>query len=175
MDSKTTRRPPIADTAGMSFENFYRTEYGHMVAVARALVRDAAAAEDLAQDSFIAAHRNWEKVSGYEAPQAWVRRVLINRAASRHRRLGAEVRALVRLGEEGHSEMPDLSSPTSEVWEQVRRLPRRQRDAVVLHYVGQLTMEEIGETMGCSPGAVKSHLHRARETLGRRLSDWNEV
>jgi RNA polymerase sigma-70 factor (ECF subfamily) len=71
--------------------------------------------------------------------------------------------------------MPDLSPPTTEVWDQVGHLPRRQRQAVVLHYVGELSMNEIGEAMGRSTGAVKSHLHRARETLGRRLSDWNEV
>lgn len=159
----------------MSFEDFYRSEYRRMVALARAMAPDGAGAEDLAQESFAAAHRNWEKISSYDSPNAWVRRVLINRANSLRRRIGAELRALASLAPEYESEMPDLSTPTKEVWDEVRRLPRRQRQAVVLHYVGQLTMDEIGEAMGCSSGAVKSHLHRARETLGRRLSQWNEV
>lgn len=159
----------------MSFEFFYRREYQHIVAMARALLHDGAAAEDLAQESFLAAHRRWDRVARYDAPQAWVRRVMINRANSLRRRMGAEMRALSRAGVERETHMPELSPATTEVWDQVGSLPRRQREAVVLHYVGELSVNEVGEAMGCSTGAVKSHLHRARETLGRRLSNWNEV
>lgn len=176
-DSKTTRRASIAaetTSRSISFENFYRSEYRNIVAMARALLRDGAAAEDLAQESFLAAHRHWDRISRYDAPQAWVRRVMINRANSMRRRIGAEWRALAKVGADQETQMPDLSPATTEMWDQVGDLPRRQRQAVVLHYVGQLTMNEIGEVMGCSSGAVKSHLHRARETLGRRLSDLNE-
>jgi RNA polymerase sigma factor (sigma-70 family) len=60
------------------------------------------------------------------------------------------------------------------VWDEVGRLPRRQAQAIVLHYVEQLSVEEIGEVMGCSPGAVKSHLHRARARLNERLQEWDE-
>ncbi|MGH8946619.1 MAG: RNA polymerase sigma factor [Acidimicrobiia bacterium] len=175
-DSKTTRRPLIAAEPGeMAFEVFYRREYQQIVAMARALLQDGGAAEDLAQESFLAAHRHWDRISRYDAPQAWVRRVMLNRAYSLRRRIGAELRALSRVGVERESQMPDLSPPTTEIWDQVGHLPRRQRQAVVLHYVGELSLNEVGEAMGCSTGAVKSHLHRARETLGRRLSDWNEV
>lgn len=175
-DSKTTRSRLIApDSRGTSFEVFYRREYPHIVAIARALLRNGAVAEDLAQESFLAAHRNWDRVSHYDAPQAWVRRVMINRATSLRRRVGAELRALSRAGVERETRMPNLSPETTEIWDQVGRLPRRQRQAVVLHYVGELSLNEVGEAMGCSTGAVKSHLHRARETLGRHLSDWNEV
>lgn len=177
MTDSTTRRPAIATRTGserISFESFYRREYHQIVAMARALLHDAAAAEDMAQESFMAAHRHWDRVSRYEAPQAWVRRVMINRATSLRRRLGAEMRALAKAGPQEESALPDLSPPTTEVWEEVRRLSRRQRQAVVLHYVGQLSMNEVGEAMGCSSGAVKSHLHRAREALATRLSDWNQ-
>jgi RNA polymerase sigma-70 factor, ECF subfamily len=172
-----TRRAVIGadiDTQ-VPFEGFYRREYRHIVAVARAFSPDLAAAEDLAQESFAAAHRHWHRVSRYEDPRAWVRRVLINRATSMRRRLGAEFRALSRAGHDPYRGVsPDLSPPTDDVWREVRRLPRRQQQAVVLHYVGQLTTEEMADAMGCSAGAVKSHLHRARQTLRERLSDWNE-
>jgi len=153
---------------------FYRREYTRMVAIARALLRSGAAAEDVAQESFVAAHRHWPKIRGYEDPGAWVRRVLINRATSLQRRLGAEWRALNRLGGQAETTIPELSPPATEVWEEVRRLPRRQAQAIVLHYVDQLSVAEIGEVMGCSPGAVKSHLHRARARLGERLGTWEE-
>jgi RNA polymerase sigma-70 factor (ECF subfamily) len=177
-DSKTTRRALIAaetSSRSISFESFYRSEYQHIVAMARAMLRNGAAAEDLAQESFLAAHRHWDRISRYDAPQAWVRRVMINRANSLRRRIGAEVRAVSKVGAERETHMPDLSPATTEVWDEVGDLPRRQRQAVVLHYIGELTLNEVGEAMGCSTGAVKSHLHRARQTLGRRLSDWNEV
>jgi RNA polymerase sigma factor (sigma-70 family) len=101
--------------------------------------------------------------------------VLINRATSFQRRLGAEWRAVNRLGARAdETTVPDLTPQTTEVWEEVRRLPRRQAQATVLHYVDQLSVEEIGAVMGCSSGAVKSHLHRARNRLGERLQDWDE-
>ncbi|MGH8915601.1 MAG: RNA polymerase sigma factor [Acidimicrobiia bacterium] len=166
---------PDATPETDSFEVFYRREYTRMVAVARALLGSGAQAEDLAQESFVAAHRNWDRISGYDDPRAWVRRVLVNRATSFHRRRGAEWRAITRLGARaGDDTLPDLSPPATEVWDEVRHLPRRQAQATVLHYVGQLTVAEIGMVMGCSAGAVKSHLHRARERLSRSLVAWKE-
>lgn len=69
---------------------------------------------------------------------------------------------------------PDFSAETSDVWKEVHRLPRRQQQAIALHYVAQLSMAEMADVMGCSQGAVKSHLHRARETLRGPLSAWTE-
>ena len=56
----------------------------------------------------------------------------------------------------------------------MRKLPRRQAQATVLHYVDQLSIEEIAEVMGVSPGAVKAHLHKARAHLGKRLVAWGK-
>lgn len=157
------------------FEVFYRREYTRMVAIARALLNTGASAEDLAQESFVAAHRNWDRIAGYDDPGAWVRRVLVNRATSFQRKRGAEWRALIRLGgRAGEDTIPELSPRATEVWDEVRNLPKRQAQATVLHYVDQLTVEEVGEVMGCSAGAVKSHLHRARTRLSRSLSAWSE-
>jgi RNA polymerase sigma-70 factor (ECF subfamily) len=146
-----------------------------MVAIARALLGSGASAEDLTQESFVTAHRNWERISGYDEPRAWLRRVLINRATSFHRKRGAELRALTRIATQPEIELgPELSPPSAEVWDEVRRLPRRQAQVTVLHYVDQLSVEEIGEVLGCSQGAVKSHLHRARARLSQRLSALEE-
>jgi RNA polymerase sigma-70 factor (ECF subfamily) len=164
----TPRRTP-------SFEEFYRREYPPMVAIARALLRDVPSAEDLVQESFVAAHRNWGKVSTYDDPRAWVRRVMLNRISSLRRHLGAEMRAMTRFGNEPDRDTtPEMSPEASAVWDEVRRLPRRQAQVIVLHYVAQMTTSEIGRTLGCSPGAVKAHLHRGRKRLEQGLSDWKE-
>ncbi|MCI0679466.1 MAG: sigma-70 family RNA polymerase sigma factor, partial [Actinobacteria bacterium] len=142
-----------------SFEMFYRREYPHMVALARVMAPSRAVAEDLAQESFTVAHRHWDRVARYDDPRAWVRRVMINRAMSVRRRIAAEMRALLRAGHDPYRGVSqDLTPATTEIWEEVRRLPRRQQQAIVLHYVGQLSTEEIGAAMGCSAGAVKTHL-----------------
>ncbi len=157
----------------MSYETFYRDNYRQILAVAVALTTSVAEAEDLTQESFIAAHRRWDRISQYDKPAAWVRRVLINKATSVRRSWGAEMRALVRFGPPA-DEGPDLSPETEELWQQVRDLPARQQQAVALHYVAQLSMEEIADAMGVSTGAVKTHLHRARQALRRPLEDWRQ-
>jgi RNA polymerase sigma-70 factor (sigma-E family) len=173
------RRPVIArhkrEKAPPSFEAFYRQEYAPMVAIARALVAERSQAEDLVQESFISAHRHWSRVGTYDQPRLWVRRVMINRATSLRRRLGSEWRAMTRLRAEPLTRpASDLSLPTLEVWEEVRRLPVRQQQVVVLHYISDLKVAEIGETLGLARGTVKAHLHRARQQLKTTLSAWEE-
>lgn len=156
-----------------SFETFYRDAYQSMVGIAIALTSGTSEAEDLVQEAFVEAHRRWDQISQYDQPHAWVRRVVINRATSLRRRWGAELRALSRIGPP-HAAAPDMSPETSEVWQAVRGLPRRQQQAITLHYVAQLSLTETADAMGCSTGAVKSHLHRGREALRRPLAIWNE-
>jgi RNA polymerase sigma-70 factor (ECF subfamily) len=153
------------------FESFYRREFPRAVALAYALTGSGAVAEDVAQECLIAVHRNWDRIGGYDNPPAWLRRVLVNRATSLHRRRAAEWRAVQRLvGREASSAtVPDLEPASVEVWSAVRKLPRRQAQAIALHYVDELSLEEIGAVLGCSAGTVKTHLHRGRRELSRRL------
>jgi RNA polymerase sigma-70 factor (ECF subfamily) len=152
------------------FDSFYRREYPRAVAVAYALTGSGAVAEDLAQESLLAAHRNWQRIGRYDNPRAWLRRVVVNRATSFHRTRAAEWRAARRLASrDAVTTVPDLEPEDAEVWAAVRRLPRRQAQAIALHYVEELSLEEIGDVLGCAPGTVKVHLHRGRVQLGKRL------
>ena len=152
------------------FDSFYRREYRRAVALAHALTGSGIVAEDLAQESLLAAQRNWDRIAGYDDPSAWLRRVLVNRATSFHRTRAAEWRAARRVAaQESARTVPDLEPEDALVWEEVRRLPRRQAQAIALHYVEELSLEEIGTVLGCSPGTVKAHLHRGRQRLSRRL------
>jgi RNA polymerase sigma-70 factor (ECF subfamily) len=56
----------------------------------------------------------------------------------------------------------------------VRSLPRRQAQAVALHYLEDLPVAEIARVLGCAEGTVKAHLHHGREALGRRLALFEE-
>jgi RNA polymerase sigma-70 factor (ECF subfamily) len=152
-----------------TFEDFYRREYVSVVGLAYALSGSRSGAEDLAQEAFLAAHRNWEKIIGYDRPGAWVRRVVANLSVSTFRRGIAEARALARAAVGQPTEIPDLGAAQPSFWAAVRALPRRQAQVVALFYLEDLPISDVAEILDMTPGTVKRHLHRGRQTLARRL------
>jgi RNA polymerase sigma-70 factor (ECF subfamily) len=148
-----------------SFESFFAREFRPVLALAFVLTGDRAAAEDLAQEAFLAAFRAWESIS---TPGSWVRATVTNRAMSWWRRTYAARRAVTRLNGSGPAvwEMPE---DTEQFWEQVRRLPRRQAQAVTLYYLEDRSAEEIGVLLGCEASTVRIHLSRGRRALATRL------
>lgn len=151
------------------FDTFYRNHYLSVLAVVIALTKDRGAAEDVAQDAFLKVQRRWDAVSEYEHKAAWVKRVAINLATSRFRRLGAETRALVRIGQTRSTDEP--TEPSDEVWAAVRLLPRLQAQCIALFYVDDRSVAEIAELLGTAEGTVKSSLSRARKKLSETLGD----
>lgn len=154
------------------FDSFYRAEYRSVVALAAVLSGSRWAAEDLAQEAFAAAHQQWDQVGRYEHPRLWVRQVVANKSVSLIRRSAAGLRARTRLG----NPLPEMPDESTVVWDEVRRLPNRQAQAVALVYLEGFSVEEVGLVLGCSGGTVKTHLKRGRATLARRLgtSDGSE-
>ncbi len=153
------------------FDGFYRREYRKVVAFAYALSGSRTGVEDLAQDAFMAAFREWDRIGRYSDPGGWVRRVVANRSVSVWRRRMAELRALTRLGGAPRFEPTGLEAATGEMWATVRRLPKRQAQVVALHYLEDRSVEDIAAVLECSAGSVKQHLFRARQTLARRLGE----
>ena len=91
-----------------TFEELYQREFPAIVALAYVLSGSRVAAEDLAQESFLAAHRRWEAIGGYDNPSAWVRRVCIHRSTSLLRRRVTKAKALARLaGRDGDFQIDD--------------------------------------------------------------------
>ncbi len=161
-------RQTVADET-TTFERFYAQEFARLVDIAYALSGSRLAAEDLAQEALLAAHRRWDHVRTLDQPGAWVRRVVLNKAASAYHRRKAELRAIARLGPLRGSPPASLPMEAREFWDTVRRLPRRQAQAVTLHYQDGLSIAETALVMECAENTVKVHLHRARTTLARRL------
>jgi Sigma-70 region 2 len=85
-----------AVSSSETFEEFYAREFPAVVGLAFALSGSRTASEDFAQEAFLAAHRDWARVAGYERPDLWVRRVVSNLSMSMFRRRYAEARALAR-------------------------------------------------------------------------------
>ena len=153
-----------------SFESFWRREYRSVLGLAFVLYGNRAVAEELTMEGFEAVLRDWSKVSHLDSPGGWVRKVVSNSSVSRFRRLAAEGRARIRLSD-GHEQVVSDLGGNHDVWEAVRRLPRRQRQVVALFHVEGYTRREVGQILGISEESVKTHLDRARRRLERELDD----
>ena len=151
------------------FEDFYLEEYPRVVMLVYALSGSRAAAEDIAQEAFLRAYQNWERVGSCEHQATWVRRVATNLATSGLRRRLLEARALARLAGRREPALEPLSGEVADFGRALRALPRRQAQAVALFYVEDLSVQQIAVVLGCAEGTVKAHLAKARHTLAKRL------
>ena len=151
------------------FEHFYYEEYPRVVKLVYALSGSRAGAEDIAQEAFLRAYQNWERVGSYEHQAAWVRRVATNLATSGLRRRLLEARALARLAGRREPALELLPTDQADFGRALRALPRRQAQAVALFYVEDLSVQQIAAVLGCAEGTVKAHLAKARHTLAKRL------
>jgi RNA polymerase sigma-70 factor (ECF subfamily) len=141
----------------------FKAHYSRLVKALTVIGGDREAAADAVQEAFIQACLHWNRISSYDDPAAWVRRVALNRLSNQRRSLLRRVTALIRLGEPAPSDEP--SPDGLDLATALRALPEQQRTAVALHYVEGLRVREVAVAMGITEGTVNRHLHRAREAL----------
>jgi RNA polymerase sigma-70 factor (sigma-E family) len=158
---------PKGRSADWAVTELYSSHYRALVRLAVLLVRDVPTAEDVVQDSFVAMHDGWQRLRDAESALAYLRQAVVNRSRSvlRHR-------AVV----EKYPEKPSPDMPSAEhgalvqlersaVIATLRKLPGRQREAIVLRYYADFSEAEVAAAMGISCGAVKSHTARAIAAL----------
>ena len=110
---------------------------------------------------------HWDKVAAADSAEAWVFRVAFNLRASwfrRGRRTGSGVALLPEHGMRDPD--PVLGVLLTEV---IRSLPRRQREALVLRHVADLSVRDAAEAMGCAEGTVRALTAQAVSTMRERL------
>jgi RNA polymerase sigma-70 factor (ECF subfamily) len=156
----------MTDADATGFSDFFRREFERLVRTAYLVLHDQQAAEDVAQDAFGQLYRNWPKVSGYDNPQAWVRRVAIRMAVRTANR--EKTRSFLT-----REQLPRLQPPERDLdlATALRALPAQQRAAIALHYYEDQSAEEVGALLGCSASTVRTHLARARTRLAELLAD----
>jgi RNA polymerase sigma-70 factor, ECF subfamily len=165
-----------------AYEELVRTRGGHMLAVARRLLRDEDAARDTVQDAFLSAFRAIQRFDGHSQLSTWLHRIVVNaalmRLRSRQRRPEQSIEPLLpRFAEDGHHAEPVVSWAESGACqleaEQTRalvrsgidELPEGYRTVLLMRDIEGLSTREAAELLGATENAVKLRLHRARQAL----------
>ena len=153
-----------------SFDRLYSATYQRIFRTLAAMLGDAAAAEDCAQDAFLQAFRAWPRWKQDAPAEAWLHRIAINTAIShqRKRRLRELPELVRRLGHPVTADPRDHAED-GEVIREVRRLPPKQAAVIVLRHLHGYTNREIAASLGVPESTIATRLMEARRTLRRRL------
>jgi RNA polymerase sigma-70 factor (sigma-E family) len=149
----------------------FRDHYANLVRLASLLADDQGAAEEVVQEAFVGLFRRWDRLEDIEAAPGYLRTTVVNLARSRLRHRAVRRRHRPEL-------LPDAPSPEVGVLARdeervvlaaIGRLPRRQRECLVLRYYLDLGQAETAVMLGISEGSVKSHTHRGLKALAVAL------
>ena len=161
-----------AEEAAVAVGALYQAMAVGLIRLAHVILGDRQAAEDVVQDAFCNLFRRWDRLSNVEGAEYYVRVSVLNacRSVQRHRAVRSRhvlyelpapsVEAAVLGGEE-----------RDELIRAVDRLPRRQRETLILSYYLDLPDDEIATLMGVGMSSVRSTRHRALETLAAKLKE----
>ncbi|GAA0896532.1 RNA polymerase sigma factor [Virgisporangium aurantiacum] len=159
----------MADTG--EFDTFYRDTRRRLFTMMYALTGDIGEAQDITQDAYARAWQHWDRVSGYDDAEGWVRTVARRIAISRWRRarnaLTAHRRSAIRDQLPGPD--PDLVALVTAL----AALAAPVRTAIVLHHLVDLSVAEVARETGTPEGTVKARLVRGRRALAAALGTEN--
>jgi RNA polymerase sigma-70 factor (ECF subfamily) len=158
-----------------ALEHLYRRHWPWAHRAAYLVVHDVAAAEDIAQEAFLAAIRSLDRFDRRRPFGPWLNRIVVNRAIdwARARSLRSETAADPEVGSSrpGQPDPPELSSSvySDETVAALRTLSPEQRALIVLRYLLEYTPGEIGEALGLPRGTVNSRLRRGLDRLALEM------
>lgn len=156
------------DAAGMeSLEAIYVAEITRLASLGTILTGDAAAGEDLAQDTFVQLAKRLKADSNYLTGPAWplLRTMIVRLALNRRRALSRELYRLARSWQPP-AESRWQPDPSLIDWRKaLQALPPRMRATVVLFYAEDLSTADVAAHLGCSPRTVENQLRLARQRL----------
>lgn len=135
-------------------------------------LRDMGLAEDAAQETFIKAWRGLTRFRGECSERTWLMRIAVNTCRDVQRT--AWFRRMDRrvTPEELPLAAPEPGEPA--LAEAISRLPRRDREVILLRYYQRFSADEIAHMLGQPPNTVKSRLARAKKKLITMLEGWND-
>ena len=154
-------------TATMAaFQDLYLEQFPSLVRYGTRALRDQELARELAQEAFTRLFARWRDAAD---PRAYVFVILTNLIRNHWRTLDRERSAVSSLAVTTLGEV--APSPAGEVRDAIDRLPKKLRDPALLHYVADLTIEDVARALGRPVGSVKRQLHEARALLQDSLRE----
>ena len=153
------------DREGQGFEEAFDVLFPRAFRLARRVVGDSAAAEDIAAEALARAYARWPRVVDLPYRDAWVLRVAANLSMDDVRRRRPGPAPAPAAGPDAD----DVVALRLALAAALSALPRRQREAVTLRYLGDLSDADVAGALGISAGSVKTHLHRGLAALRARL------
>ena len=154
-----------------TFEDFFMAEHERLFKALYMLTGNRDEADDLAQEALLRAYERWDRVGAMDSPAGYVYRTALNLHRNR-------LRGLVVRARRVFAAVPaeDLSGrrPRAKTFGRLARLPRGQREALVLVDWLGLGSEEAGQMLGIDASSVRGRLHRAHATLRELLGGIDE-
>jgi RNA polymerase sigma factor (sigma-70 family) len=147
-----------------SFDDAFQNLFTHAYRVARRILGDSAAAEDIAAETLSRAYAHWDRIWELPYREAWIVRVATNLTLNACRRRPRAFRS------HDLSHHDDATATRLALAAALQALPVRQREVIVLRHLAGLSEPEVAERLGVSLGTVKTHLRRAKVALRGRLS-----
>lgn len=155
-----------SDPRWRSFEEYVTARWAALYRTAHLITGDPVVAEDLLQATLLKVMAQWSRVRRADAPDAYVRKMLLNELLGERRKTG-------RRAQKAHlipvpSPVTDPAADTTnrlDLWDRVQQLPARQRAVLVLRYYEDLSEADIAAVLGVSTGTVKSQASLALRNL----------
>lgn len=160
-----------AATARSAVAALYGEHYAALVRLASLLVGDAAMAEEIVQDSFVALHASRRRLRDGEWALSYLRQSVLHRSRSASRRRAADEPKGPGWAAEGAAgpRRPSAAPRRPAVISALRALSARQREAVVMRYYAGLSEARAAQVMGISTRAARRHTERAMAALSTVL------
>ncbi len=141
------------------FTDFYEATFQPVSRAVSAFCGDSDVAHEVTQEAFARAYARWTSLRDAQSSEGWVTKTAMN-LARRHFRRTSKGRTLTK-----DQSSPEPTGDRVDLLEALHKLPPRQQEAIVLHYLMGLPVAVVAEVMRLSVGAVKAHLHKGRTAL----------
>jgi RNA polymerase sigma-70 factor (ECF subfamily) len=159
------------DPRAERLRELYDASYRRLVGQLTAFTGSRTEAEDVVQEAFVRALTHLRAFDAADRPEAWLLTVAVNVARSRWRRAKRFAGLLPDLVPDDH---PELGPDRVALLDALRSLPAAQREAIALHHLADLSVEQTAELLDVPVGTVKARLSRGRAALSVLLSDPTE-
>ncbi len=182
--------PPLPERTGTvskpDFQQLVEEYYDRLFRSARYMCNDETEAEDLVQETFLAAADSLKRFKGRSSPYTWLYGIMLNKLRRHIRRKKRRPMPLYRIDDSERTRsaedvlasdapQPEETVELHETVEQVREvmdeLPPDHRSVIALRFVEGLSYQEISETLECPLGTVKSRIHYALQKMAEKLKE----